>query len=347
MNQPPARRSRLRLRHLPHLLLVAGLALLIAILIDNGLPEILESIAKAGWLGVTAVTAFHLVPLFVDAVAWRVLMTAPEEIKVWTAVRLRWISESVNSLLPTASVGGDFVRARLATFAGMRPANAGATVIGDVTLGLITQLVFSLLGLLLLLRVDNASRALVLSIVIGLGTFIVLTIVLLFVLRRGIFSALARRIASFSGAARWQSLLGGAVALDTAIAALYAERRLILISAVWRTIGWIVGAGEIWLGLHFLGHPIPLGEAVLVESLVQAVRTAAFAIPAGIGAQELGFVVIAGAVGVPSPVALALALIKRARELILGVPGLFAWQIQEAIRLRQGDKAERLSPPAT
>jgi putative membrane protein len=334
------------MRYLPHMLLLAGLGLVIGIMVDNGLPEILDSIAKAGWIGVATVTAFHAVPLIVDAVAWRVLVTAPEQLAVWTAVRLRWVSESVNSLLPTAAVGGDFVRARLATFAGMRPAIAGASVIGDVTLGLITQLVFSLLGLLLLLRVDNASRALVLSIVIGIGTFLAVTIVLLFVLRRGIFGALARRITSFSGAARWQSFLGGAVALDTAIAALYAERRLILVSAVWRTIGWIVGAGEIWLGLHFLGHPIPLGEAVLIESLIQAVRTAAFAIPAGIGAQELGFVVIAGAVGVPSPVALALALIKRARELILGVPGLLAWQIQEAARLRQGAKAERLTPPA-
>lgn len=336
----------MRLKYLPHLLLLIGLALVIAIMVHHGLPEILKGIARAGWVGVAVVTAFHLVPLFVDAIAWRVLVAAPEQLAILTAVRLRWVSESVNSLLPTAAVGGDFVRARLATFSGMRPAIAGASVIGDVTLGLITQLVFSLLGLLLLLRVDNASRALVLSIVIGIGTFIAVTIVLLFVLRRGIFSALARRIANFSGAARWQSFLGGAVALDSAIAALYAERRLILVSAVWRTIGWIVGAGEIWLALQFLGHPIALGEAVLVESLVQAVRTAAFAIPAGIGAQELGFVVIAGAIGVPSPIALALALIKRARELILGVPGLFAWQIQEAARLRQGAKAERLIPPA-
>jgi putative membrane protein len=335
-----------RVRHLPHLLLLAGIGLLIAVLIDHGLPEILDGVARAGWVGVAAVTAFHLVPLVVDAFAWRVLVTAPDRLAVLTAIRLRWISEAVNSLLPTASVGGDFVRARLATFAGLRPAVAGASVIGDVTLGLITQLVFSLLGLMLLLRVEDANRALIMAVVIGLGTFVVLTGVLLLVLRRGIFSALARRIASFSGAGRWQSLLGGAVALDSAIAALYAQRRVILVSSVWRTIGWIVGAGEIWLGLYFLGHPIPVGEAVLVESLVQAIRTAAFAIPAGIGAQELGFVVVAGAIGVPSPVALALAIIKRARELLLGVSGLLAWQIQEAVRLRQGAKAERATPPA-
>jgi len=87
-------------------------------------------------------------------------------------------------------------------------------------------------------------------------------------------------------------------------------------------IGWIVGTGEVWLALHLLGHPVGWTEALLLESLGQAIRGAAFAIPGSLGVQEGGYLLLARLVGLPPEAALALSLAKRARELLLGVPGI-------------------------
>ena len=57
-----------------------------------------------------------------------------------------------------------------------------------------------------------------------------------------------------------------------------------------------------------------------------AIRTGAFAIPGGLGVQEGGSVLVGAVLGIPAPVALALALARRVREFLLGVPGLLAWQ---------------------
>jgi uncharacterized membrane protein YbhN (UPF0104 family) len=78
-----------------------------------------------------------------------------------------------------------------------------------------------------------------------------------------------------------------------------------------------------------MGYDIDFGDAVLIESLMHAVRGAAFAVPGALGAQEGGLIVLCAIFGVPPEAALALSLVKRLPDLVLGVPGLFAWQAME------------------
>jgi hypothetical protein len=63
-------------------------------------------------------------------------------------------------------------------------------------------------------------------------------------------------------------------------------------------------------------------ESLLLESLGQAIRGAGFAIPGALGVQEGGYLLLAPLAGLPPNAALALSLAKRARELLLGLPGL-------------------------
>jgi hypothetical protein len=53
-------------------LLSAGALLFIGVLVTQGLPAVLSTLALAGW-GLLLIAAFHLVPLVLDAVAIRVL----------------------------------------------------------------------------------------------------------------------------------------------------------------------------------------------------------------------------------------------------------------------------------
>ena len=63
---------------------------------------------------------------------------------------MRWIRESVSTLLPVAGVGGDVVGARLAHQRGVSGAQATASMVVDITVGSATQLVFVLVGVGLL-----------------------------------------------------------------------------------------------------------------------------------------------------------------------------------------------------
>ena len=69
-------------------------------------------------------------------------------------------------------------------------------------------------------------------------------------------------------------------------------------------------------------------QALVVESLGMAARSAGFAIPAALGVQEGGFVLAALAAGVPATAALPLVLLKRAREVSVGLIGIALWRVR-------------------
>jgi len=326
-----------QMRLATYILLAGGMALFVGLIIEQGIGEVYRATAVAGW-GVLAAAAFHLVPVACDTMAWRNTMPEEHRLPLASVARLRWIAESVNSLLPAAPVTGDLVRTRLAMFTGMPGPVAGATVTADLTLGALTQVVFSLIGVAALASIGTGvDGALVNGLVIGLLVLTVLISIFLVLQNSGFFRFLARLLARAARGRAWLDLVGGAEVLDRELAAIYARRRALARTVLWRLTSWIAGAGEIWLSLHFLGHPVGLAEAIMIESMIQAVRSAAFAIPGGLGVQEGGFIVLGAFVGLGAEIGLAMSLIRRVRELGFGIPALIAWQVSEGNRaLRRG-----------
>src|SRR5580692_459276 len=113
-----------------------------------------------------------------------------------------------------------------------------------------------------------------------------------------------------------------AQAIDVAVQATYTRSGPVAASFLLSLVGWLVGTGEVYLILQLIHHPVGWLEALLLESLGQAIRGAAFAIPGSLGVQEGGYLLLAPLAGLPSGTALALSLAKRSRELLLGAPGL-------------------------
>jgi hypothetical protein len=100
-------------------------------------------------------------------------------------------------------------------------------------------------------------------------------------------------------------------------------------------LAWSIGTAETWLALTAMGRPTPFGQALVIESLGMAIRSAGFAVPAALAVQEAGFIVVGELFAMPPDLAIALSMVKRARELLVGVPGLVAWQWSEGRRLLQ------------
>src|SRR6266446_10322049 len=314
------------------LLGLAGAALFTILLIRQGLPQVGAAFAVAGW-AIAAVVAYHFaVPVFLDALAWWVLFPKSDRLPLRKLLWMRWIGESVSTLVPSAAVGGDIVRARLAAINGAPLPIAAASVLVDITLGIFTQAGFTLLGLVLLVDATGKNRF--------VGPTLVGTLVALlafagfyFAQRLGIFRFLGRIISRLAGSSDWQSLVQGGDALDRTIRSLYARRRGVLACCAWTIISLVVGSGEIWLALWVLDLPASFVNALILQSMVLTIRSAAFPVPAGLGVQEGGYLVVGNLLGISGEGAFALALVARAREIGLGIPGLISWQVIEGRRL--------------
>lgn len=303
----------------------AGLAAATALFLWQGLGPVVGAFAAAG-LGIVWASLFHLVPMAVNAAAWQVLvpkrLRRPSLAFFFWAV---WLREAVNGLLPVARVGGEIVTARLLVHRGLAPVVAVASVVADVTVGIATQFIMAMVGVALLAS-RGADAGTVTEIAVGLLVAMPVVTALVLVQRFGVFTLFARLFRALFGS-RFEKMVGGAQSLDRAVRRLYRRRAGVLACGLLQLVGWVAGAGEIWIALVYLGHPVGFDDAIIIEALIQALSSGAFVVPAALGVQEGGFLVIGSLVGVPADIALALALARRARDIIVFAPALVVWQL--------------------
>jgi putative membrane protein len=318
-----------------------GFLLVVFLIVESGAAEVASAMLVLGWR-LAPITLFHLAPLSLDTLAWRQLFPVSSRPRFSGLLRLRWIRESINSLLPVAGVGGDLAGARLVHKAGVPGAEAAASIVVDITIGATSQLLFVLAGVLALGALSNADAAseVARAALIGVGVFAAGIAGFVLVQHNSMFSLfarLARRVAPREWLTEFED---HASAVDGAVTAIYRRRLAFIRANALRLAGCAAGAGEIWLVMVFLKRPLSLIDAFILESLSSGVRAAAFMVPGALGAQESGIVVFGALFGLPADMALAISLTKRVRELALGVPGLFAWQWVEGRHfLRRKDRA--------
>jgi len=128
-------------------------------------------------------------------------------------------------------------------------------------------------------------------------------------------------------------LAEGAASLDEEIRSCLRRKSSLAFAGTLQLAALISGSLEIWFVLRVVGHPIDAGAAVIMESLMQALRHAAFVVPAGIGVQEAALIAIGQVLGVGTDMALTVSLAKRIREILCGVPPLASWWLVEGKRL--------------
>lgn len=303
----------------------------VALIAWHGAAAIGAEVLQAAW-ALPPILAIHAATQWLSAIAWRWAVGAGGPgLGGWFAIRV--IRESVNGLLPVAQLGGNLVGIRLLMRRGVSgtAATAGTTI--DVTIEAASQLLFTLLGILVLALVTTSDtspwRTPWVQASLALMALALVAVVLLqhtagLRLIEWVAGPLARIFPRFS--------------LDVVrrlFAALHERRRqpgMLAKATVLHLLAWLIGVGETWLALHAMGHPGGLAEALVIESLSVAVRGAAFAVPGGLGVQEAGFVLIGALFDVPPDQAIAISMLKRLRELAFGLPGLLAWQWMEVRR---------------
>jgi uncharacterized membrane protein YbhN (UPF0104 family) len=99
-------------------------------------------------------------------------------------------------------------------------------------------------------------------------------------------------------------------------------------------IGWISTGVAGWIAYRALGAQITFDDALAIEALLSAAAALAFLVPVNAGVQEAGYAGLGAIFGVPPEVSLGVSLIRRARDIVVGVPILLLWQFLEMRRIR-------------
>jgi putative membrane protein len=304
-------------------------ALALFILRGVGVTSVLSAVTAVGWRGFSVLLVYQLGQFVVLGAAWYVLMPASSRARLPALVWARMVRDATSELLPFSHLGGIVLGARTATARGFPQPLAYGSIVTDITTELSAQIAFTAggVGILMALTPRNLTElSLTSTALVGLMSI----------------------VASFAGFAAFQRygrafttklisrLLPNAVPFTESVALciseIYRNPTRVGLSVLLHCAGWLASALSTWIALLLMGVHIAVWPIIAIESLVCAVRSVAFWMPNGLGVQELAYAAIAPVFGVGAEMGLAVSLLKRARDIAIGVPTLILWHFAEGRR---------------
>jgi putative membrane protein len=305
--------------------LVAGTAVVISL----GAGHILQALLKLGWAGLAYVLAWQLAVYVALGLAWWALCPGASP---WVMVWGRLVREGGETCLPFSEIGGLVFGARAIMLRGVDLVPAATSSIVDVISEGIGLAPFLLFGLIMLLIRDRCS-----SFALAAGSGLALLL-----LGGAVAYGLRRQLERLLHAAserllrQWdRNATQRADELQHALERLFGEHGRVAAAAIIHLLCWCGGGGNIWIAYHLLGARPGLIAALAIESIVSAALALGFLVPGALGVQELTYVGVGRLFGMPAQLSLALSLIRRARDIIIGAPALLIWQGLEARALRR------------
>jgi glycosyltransferase 2 family protein len=302
--------------------LLAGLVAAVYLIWAIGFGAVIASVARAGFSGLLLLCLYALLVFVSLAFAWFFLLPPGERQPVAELYVARLVRDSIAEISPFSPVGGMVAAARLMVLKGMKTGYAAASVAADATTEAMAQVVFLAFGLgigFTQFRHPQGSGPLTEAMLAVLLLAVPGIALLIFLQKRG--AGLAERIA-----ARFFPQVKGGVSFRAAIEELYDSPGRMAASSALHLLAWIGAGGGTFIAFRLVGGHISLFNAIALEALLCTIRSIAAFVPAALGVQEAGYAMLAPLFGLPAEMGLAVSLLKRAREIVIGVPALLYWQ---------------------
>ena len=305
---------------------LSGLALLCYLLFYVGVSPVFAAASAVGWGGF-ALLCFYGVALFaLLGCAWFALIPSDAAPHLATFIWGRAVRDCAGEILPFSQVGGMVIGARAVVLRHVSGPLASASMIVDVTMEMIAQIAFVVAGLaILIVRVPGSpsSKALAETLAIGIVVAAAGAILFLLVQRR-----------SFALLERWAGRVfpqaaGRAASIHRRLAEIHASPVRLGASLVIHLASWLATALWSWIAIRLIGRQIAFPSVLAIEAILSAVRSTAFIVPGAIGVQEAAYAILVPVFGLSAPVGIAISLLRRARDVALGVPVLLTWQLAE------------------
>ena len=328
------------MRVLSIILALAGLGVATLLVGWFGFGRVAESLSSVGWPGFALFTLVQIALFGLLGLAWWVVVPGEDARRIGVFVWGRAVRDASGTLLPFSQLGGFALGARAVTLHGIGWAQAAATTMVDVTLEFVAELGFALAGLAVLVAAAPHS-ALVWPIALGVG---------LAILGAGGFlwaqqgaAGLLRRLGARIMGDRLGAATGPLGRMQEELDRAYAYPARLALAAALHLSGWVLTGIGSWIAYRLLGADIPLPTALAIEALLSTAVSLAFVVPVAAGVQEAAYAGLGAAFGLPPEISLSVSLLRRGRDLVVGIPVLLLWQVIELRRLR----ATRVSPPVS
>jgi glycosyltransferase 2 family protein len=314
---------------------VLGAVGLVALIFDAGAAAVGRALGVLGAGGLAIIALLHLPVIALLGQSWWFLGRDEPGGRPLKFIWARLLRDAAAENLPFSQLGGYALGARALHLAGVKLFPASISLMADLVIEFAAKLGYVIVGLLILLYLSpgmGALRALALAAgVLGTGCAVAFAV---FAPLKALLERVAVRFVQC-----WPSLGLASQDIHSAFDRIFARDGRLLVSFLLHLTCWGLGAAEAWVSFALMGVHIGPLEAVAIDSLAGALRTLAFLVPAAVGVQEAAYVLVSAVFGIPAAQAIALSLARRARDLVIGVPGLAAWQIVEGKRAfaRGGD----------
>jgi glycosyltransferase 2 family protein len=317
------------------LYLFAGAALFVALLATLDLQAALALVWQAGPLGIAALCLVFFALFALDALVWLVLVPELPRTFAWyrRLIRVRLVGEAFNLVVPAGGFGGEPLKAVLLKShygVGYRESSAGL-VLARIQ-GLIGQFLFVALAVIVMAAATTLPPLYQASAWIALVVLAGMTAGFVVAPKLRLSAKLGRRFGGRSWAQGLVQSLAAVEAVEDKINAFArAYRGRYALSLALTTLRWSLGAAEMWLAMHLLGHPLSVAEAIVLEGLLQLARSVSFFIPANLGTQDGAVALAAAAMTGVAAAGLGAALLRRVREVIFialgfAVGGWYSWR---------------------
>ena len=293
-------------------LLLAGAALFVWLVVSIGPGAVVQAFRDLSWrLLVILVFPFGMTTLL-DTLGWRYAFRR-DTVPFPHLLAARLAGEAFNLTTPTASVGGEAVKAWLVRPWTPLTESLPSVIIAKTTI-VIGQALFLVIGL------TAAGMALPSDSLVIRGMRWLLVVQLLAVAGFVVVQAAG----TLRGSTRWLQKIGWLsdrpldtlIQINDELAHFYRrEPHRLTLSILYHFLAWLIGVLEPWLILRWIGLPVSLAEATAIEAFSTGIRFAAFLVPGYLGALEAGHMAIFAALGLGAPAGLSFTLIRRVREL--------------------------------
>lgn len=319
------------MKRLSYLLALVGLLIAVLLVSYYGFGNIVTAVSRIGWQEFALIAGWQIVLFVILGFAWDVITPKTVMRRPWLMIWGRMVRDASANCLPFSQVGGFVFGARAVTLHGVEWHTATASTVVDVTAEFLAQIAFACIGLGILLARAPAS-GLAVPVEVGIGVAVLACFGFVWAQKGApaVFAKVGRRIAGnwFADAQERVEVLQAELGL------IYGHTGKLAIGFLIHLVGWISTGMAGWIAYHALGVPIDFDDALAIEALLSAVAAIAFLVPVNAGIQEAGYAGLGAIFGVPPELSLGVSLVRRGRDIAVGVPILLVWQFVEMRRLR-------------
>lgn len=302
-----------------------GLGLLAVVLLNTDLPQVGTYLSQVG-IGVIAMIAAYKIAFVMDSWAWLMTLRSLPMRAIWIFRfwMVRMVGEAVNNATPLAGMGGEPVKAAILNRTyGIGYGDGFASIVLARTTFVIGLVPFLLIGFALLWFEPGLSPAFkwgagvgLVGLSAGIGAFFAIQRLRLTSRTGGWFAGILARPGL-------QNIFAKVGEFEDRLVDFYRySPGRFAATVILSFVNWALGAVELWIAFHLLGAPVSFAEAWIIEALVQLVRVGAFFVPLALGTQEGAFTVAVGALTGNPALGVAVAVLRRFRELVVLSAGL-------------------------